>query len=142
MADAMRLARRNPSQSAARRSRQSKLRIAVLVLLIAVCACIKLAPLVNERRLQSASIDDLKLLESQSKNSERVLFYLGKSQERLGQIGEARDSYWRALQLDQDDSQAWYGLARTTESTLGPEQALRVLETALQANPRNQQVYL
>jgi len=78
-----------------------------LLLLAAATAYLWTVPILQERRLQADSLDQLQALSRREPNNARVFYYLGLHLQRLGQTQAAQDAYARAVTLDPD------GLAAT-----------------------------
>lgn len=114
----------------------------LLALALGVAAWRFAAPALREKQLASSGLSDLQQIAGGNGADERVLYYLGRKQETIGQTRAAMDSYWRALQIDPQDEAAWLGWARTTDAALGPDKAKQVIQTCLQALPRSAPTYV
>lgn len=78
-----------------------------LPLLAAVAVYLWTAPVLQERRLQADSLDQLQALSRREPGNARIFYYLGLHLQGLGQTQAAQDAYTRAVTLDPD------GLAAT-----------------------------
>lgn len=123
-------------------SKRPRLLLIMLVLALGLAAWRLLGPALKEKQLAAAGLFDLQRLATGSGANERVLYYLGRKQETVGDKHAAMDSYWRALQIDQQDEAAWLGWARTTDAVLGPDKARQVIQTCLQALPNSAPIYV
>ena len=75
-----------------------------LLLTLAALACVAAylwtAPILQERRLQAASLDQLQTAARREPNNARLFYHLGLHLQGLGQTGAAQQAYARAATLD------------------------------------------
>jgi len=73
-----------------------------LALLTGIAAYLWAAPVLQERRWQAASLEQLQAAARREPNNARIFFYLGLHRQGLGQTGAAQEAYARAVTLDPD----------------------------------------
>ena len=84
----------------ARRPASKAWPLLALVLLVGVAVYLWMAPILQERRLRAASLDQLQAASRREPNNPRIFYYLGLHLQGLGQTGAAQDAYARAITLD------------------------------------------
>ena len=73
--------------------------LVVLVLLAGAAAYLWTTPILQEHRLQAASLDQLQAASRREPNNPRIFYYLGLHLQGLGQTGAAQDTYARAMDV-------------------------------------------
>lgn len=73
-----------------------------LLLLVGVAAYLWTAPVLQERRWQAASLEQLQAAARREPGNARVFYYLGLHRQGLGQTEAAQEAYARAVTLDPD----------------------------------------
>ena len=72
----------------------------VLIVLIGAAVYLWTAPILQERRLQTSTLDQLQAASRREPNNARVFYYLGLHLQGLGQTEAAQNAYVRAVTLD------------------------------------------
>ena len=93
-----------------------------------IFACVRGGPARERLRLAKLSLPELQQETTTSATNELALCELSTRFEAQQKNKEAMDGYFKAVQLNVDDTEAWTGWARTTAIVIGPSQGLQVLD--------------
>lgn len=120
-----------------RASVRRRLEIAALLLLIPLALYLWAAPILAERALAKASLQELVADSQRNPDNPRILHYLGLRYQQAGDPGQASSAFSKAAKMDTGDEASWLGWAASSEALGKEDDAYQVLTAFLKLHPHS-----
>jgi tetratricopeptide (TPR) repeat protein len=114
-----------------------RLELVALVLLIPLAIYLWAAPILADRALAKASLQELVADSERHPDNPRIFHYLGLRYQQAGDPGQALTAVSRAAQRDTGDEASWLGWANAAVALGREDDAYRVLSAFLKLHPES-----